>query len=547
MQTGDMFGGLDLDELFPVDHFFDSYVARLEGTSRDDFLFDRESKPVIQKSHQQQHQPQQPQLQVNMGIQQDERDMLAAESAYLQPPSGRQGFGSLAKADHMANIQSSFASNQQSFTPEIHHGNEFNRMDMGVHQVNDGFGFNNEMVDMNMDPIPLEGSTPMPGYVDSSMIANKEGRSSSKSSGGVKATGSKGTISRNRNRTVRQQALNKQAQQRYRQRKKARAVELEHTVQALTVEIDQLKAIKEEKRALEERALELERTLLEKESEIQQLKSKPQSRSGQSKSSDGSDASSTEVDRNTDAGQAQMAADFHQKVQELKDFLSHNGISSSQRVSPHSQGISGQVIKEVSKRLTEVCGICMRLVRLEGPNVWDLIQAKTNRALSFEPIGEEHWFRAARSLQLTEEQVRTANMIRQQCMDRLEKLYVERQNLNLRAIGLLLPSEQGGQAPRFGNLGCFVLGSFISRTKHSKKTHAVLEKLKANLREEQKLLSEVDYMLYHRVVNPLQGAWAVLSIYPHHCDALCLLNAIHEQYQMQTESHEASGGGSRTN
>lgn len=54
--------------------------------------------------------------------------------------------------------------------------------------------------------------------------------------------------------------------------------------------------------------------------------------------------------------------------------------------------------------------------------------------------------------------------------------------LHLRSPMLQLPSEQGGQAPRFGNLGCFVLGSFISRTKHSKKTHAVLEKLKANLR-----------------------------------------------------------------
>lgn len=32
MQAGDLFGGLDLDELFPVDHFFDSYVARLEGS-----------------------------------------------------------------------------------------------------------------------------------------------------------------------------------------------------------------------------------------------------------------------------------------------------------------------------------------------------------------------------------------------------------------------------------------------------------------------------------------------------------------------------------
>lgn len=185
------------------------------GSSRDDFLFDRESKPVIQKIHQQQQQQQQ-QLPVNVGLQQDERDMLAAESAYLQPPSGRQGFGSIHKPSHMANIQTTFPANQQSFTPEIHHGNDFNGMDIGVHQMNDGFGFSNEMVDMNMDPIPLEGSNPIPGYVGSSMAASKEGRSSSKSSGGVKPSGSKGAMSRNRNRTVRQQALNKQAQQRYR-------------------------------------------------------------------------------------------------------------------------------------------------------------------------------------------------------------------------------------------------------------------------------------------------------------------------------------------
>lgn len=532
MQAGDMFSdlgtGLDLDELFPVDQFFDSYVKKLEVASPEQLMASKEVKPMSQAV--------QPHVPVSMSHGHQQRELLGMESAYFHPQSARHGYEGLPKPEAAMELQTSFPATQQTFASGLE-CNDFGMSLSGVQPVGTSFPFGAGMPDMDMEPIPL-GTSPMAGFTPdtSNRMVDVTAKSSDAKSGSGKTS-----VSRNRNRTVRQQALNKQAQQRYRQRKKARAVQLEHTVQALSSEIDQLKAVREEKQALEERALELEKALLEKEAEVQQLKCQSVQKKSQQKSSDGSDASSTEVDSNTKTGPSQLANDFHKKVQDLKDLLHQQGIAPSQLASPHSQDMSGPVAKEVAKQLAEVCGLCMRLVRIDGPNVWDLIQAETSRTISLDAIGEEQWFRIAASLQLTEEQVRTASLIRDECVKRLERIYINRQNLNLEAIGLLLPAEHGGKAPRLGKLGCFILGSLITRTKHSKKTHAVLEQLKENLREEQKLLADVDYMTYHRVVNPLQGAWAVLGLYPNHCDCLCLLNAIHERCQLQAKSQGPSG------
>lgn len=58
----------------------------------------------------------------------------------------------------------------------------------------------------------------------------------------------------------------------FRERKKAKALGLEHTVNALTEQLHQLNTVKEENKALEEKNLVLEKRLLEKEAELQSIK-----------------------------------------------------------------------------------------------------------------------------------------------------------------------------------------------------------------------------------------------------------------------------------
>lgn len=59
----------------------------------------------------------------------------------------------------------------------------------------------------------------------------------------------------------------------FRERKKAKAAGLERQVEALTDQLTQLSAVREEKLTLEEKNLNLERKLLEKEAELSSLRS----------------------------------------------------------------------------------------------------------------------------------------------------------------------------------------------------------------------------------------------------------------------------------
>lgn len=161
--------------------------------------------------------------------------------------------------------------------------------------------------------------------------------------------------------------------------------------------------------------------------------------------------------------------------------------------------------------------------------MWELIASKIDN-FKLNSYDKERWLMIIESIKLTQEQKEFALKIRSEYIGKLEKLYINRQNLNLKTIGLLLPSEQGGQLPTMGQIGCFSVTSFFHRAKHSSKTKFALEQLRRNLNEEQKLITEFEYLVFYKVLNLIQAAWCVIGAYPHHCDCLELLNAIHELY-----------------
>ena len=73
----------------------------------------------------------------------------------------------------------------------------------------------------------------------------------------------------------------------------------------------------------------------------------------------------------------------------------------------------------------------------------------------------------------------------------------------------------------------FSFKGFFKRHKHTNKIANVLGMLKANLVEEQRALGELDVLVLSRLLDPLQCAQAIVAAYPHHCDVVSLLNAVH--------------------
>lgn len=68
--------------------------------------------------------------------------------------------------------------------------------------------------------------------------------------------------------------------------------------------------------------------------------------------------------------------------------------------------------------------------------------------------------------------------------------------------------------------------SFFTRYRHSYDTANVLRRLRTNLAEEQKALAELDYLVYVKLLDPMQLARCILTAFPQHCDVVSLLNAI---------------------
>jgi hypothetical protein len=68
--------------------------------------------------------------------------------------------------------------------------------------------------------------------------------------------------------------------------------------------------------------------------------------------------------------------------------------------------------------------------------------------------------------------------------------------------------------------------NFFVRYRHAFDTASVLRRLRSNLAEEQKALAELDYLVYMKLLNPVQLARCILTAFPQHCDVVSLLNAI---------------------
>jgi hypothetical protein len=69
--------------------------------------------------------------------------------------------------------------------------------------------------------------------------------------------------------------------------------------------------------------------------------------------------------------------------------------------------------------------------------------------------------------------------------------------------------------------------TFFARYRHAHDTACVLRGLRDNLIGEQKALAELDYLVYVKLLDPVQLCRCILTAFPQHCDVISLLNAVH--------------------
>jgi hypothetical protein len=165
---------------------------------------------------------------------------------------------------------------------------------------------------------------------------------------------------------------------------------------------------------------------------------------------------------------------------------------------------------------------------MEGAHTAGLVSASIERS-SGRHDTNRRWAEAARKMMFTGEQAEKVLGVRREHLRRLHRIYEDRRQVNLEAISVLLPQERGGSAPSMSvERAKSWLPSMFHRSKHASRQKDVMKKLKDNLSEEQRLASELDYLVFRRILTPVQGAWFVLLKYPAYCDSLSLCNGVAE-------------------
>lgn len=331
---------------------------------------------------------------------------------------------------------------------------------------------------------------------------------------------------RKRVRDERQQLLNKLAQIRYREKKRGKAGTLEGQVTALEGQLAQMRVKQTEAADLTKRNREIE-------AKLAALSCPQGGADAVVRLQTSSRAAAAEpLPRDSPEDLADLAKQWLAKSKEIKDLVALIGLGSTnqssfgrkrnnlrrtvrKKLSSKTRDLLAHVELRMATMVSDVTTLCMRVMRLQGAQVEQLMVADYDMVCSLRGWKDEgKWLRAAKAIDFNAEQRNKVLIFRQQALECLQGLYEERRQLNNRVLGDLEPQLFGPAAS----------------TTEATNTAAVdmlqvLEALAANLAAEQRELAHQDWMLFRELLSPVQAGVLVAESFPDHCDAMALMNA----------------------
>ncbi|PRW58753.1 hypothetical protein C2E21_2067 [Chlorella sorokiniana] len=369
--------------------------------------------------------------------------------------------------------------------------------------------------------------------------------------GGDEALSGEGGGGKGRNKTAKQQEANKIAQQRYRERKKAKFHEMEDQIATLSKQLQALQALQSRNQILEGMNDELQSQLLRQEKEVERLKHALDAAAERSLSQPHSPASSGQEGDTAAAaaawqpecGQGGPCApceptpqdlagiDFKKSIDEqiakIRAFLQQHGLTEGAGA---AKLLGPELAAELSQLVGRGCQLCQAALRTDGVKVVELI---SRDPASFSKIGSAddsaRWQHCLDAMALTGEQQEQLLLNRRAHLQRMRGIYQERHNLNMQAMSLMLPHSSRNPAEDNtveGRLASMSSAGYLPVAKSSAELGDVLDRIKDNLRREQRAVMDLNCQTVTRILTPLQAAFYMLRAYPVHCDALALSNTL---------------------
>lgn len=331
---------------------------------------------------------------------------------------------------------------------------------------------------------------------------------------------------RKRARDDRQQLLNKLAQIRYRERKRTKADTLQEQVTVLEASLADMRLKQTEAADLTKRNRDIEAKLA--------ALSGPQGGADAvvRLQASGRASAAAPLPRDSQDELGSLVKQWLAKSKEIKDLVALIGLGSSnqsslgrlrndmrrsvqKRVSPKTRDLLAHVELRMATMVSDVTKLCMRVMRLQGVQVEQLMVADYDMLCSLKGWKDEgKWLRAAKAVDLTTKQRNKVLVFREQALECLHGLYEERRQLNERVVAdvepmLFTPAASSCQATNTAAVDML----------------RVLEALAVNLAAEQQELARQDWVLFRELLSPVQAGVLVAASFPDHCDAMALMNA----------------------
>jgi len=461
------------------------------------------------------------------------------------------------------------------------------------------------------------------GRVSAVSNTASEGGNQSPEEGGGKGRRTRGgTTKKGRNeryRTPRQQLLNRQAQQRYRERQKLKNETMEQTIETLMAQVQRLQAVDAENKQLQHHVQALQQQLAMQEAKLKEAMTQKSSRPespcstaplaspavedrGEAVDPDLMEAASklrqafcsmiskiegTEaedvarfckevldmkvtVEQRTGAlvmsadSEAGSRADliphqldphrgvllphresdgrivmldkdtkikfmlkgFESSIKALKAFWDSHNLDDALAKGTRDPEMALRLQEEIAAKVDALLMMNMLVTRAKGPNIASMRRQNGLTIGSLPPCHEvkRRWADVIACLNLTRDQINKILLFRSAHVARLREIYNRRTELNAKVIALLAPHVSAGAG---SHAKAFPWYGQPMRDQENGEIDRALTDLKENLVHEQKTASLLEFVMYKKLLTPMQGARVFKEGYPFHNDCLTFCNVVY--------------------
>eukprot|EP00892_Ulva_mutabilis_P010863 jgi/Ulvmu1/8149/UM040_0046.1 len=370
--------------------------------------------------------------------------------------------------------------------------------------------------------------------------ANEDPSDSQGVSSAAQGSGSRGRKSATapRKATPQRKQNNRKAQQRYREKRKMQASEREEQVKALSAQLAAMQGLQAENQKQATENDELRNQLLEKQGEIEALRKMMEAGFVDIGARSHSDHSSEGVDLKMESGDAdspsaagpgaddrleapglaplrlthdEAAARLKQLVGEMRAILESHGLPSSHCLSGDLRYDNPALKAALQPLAHQIDRMSMRRLLTAPAKPQERSKCDSSRFASAHPCAlfRARWTGALEAMALSDDQAEALLAARAQTLDRLRTLYEERHELNNMTMAIMLPRPapesfyDGTTARKLELMGQFGGKCALS---HGQQLAEALDKIRENLRAEQRIMVQLHSVLVLKVLTPAQAA-----------------------------------------